>query len=76
MLSLEGFRAEDLGNSFNSGGRRIDWFQTSDGRVLQEAQVQNLVEAMAAFAPPPAGQTTLSPAYQSTLLPTIAANWQ
>lgn len=76
LLSHEGFRAEDLGNSFNSGGRRIDWFKSSDGRVLQEAQVQNLVEAMAAFAPPPAGQTTLSPAYQSTLLPTIAANWQ
>jgi hypothetical protein len=30
---------------------------------------------MAAFAPPAAGQTTLSPQYQSALSATIAANW-
>jgi hypothetical protein len=32
--------------------------------------------AMAAFSPPAAGQTTLSPAYQTALAPVIAANWR
>lgn len=36
----------------------------------------NLVQAMAAFAPPSAGQTTLPPAYQTALAPVLAANWQ
>jgi Ca2+-binding RTX toxin-like protein len=59
-----------------SGTSRLDVFKTSDGYALQEAQVQNLVNAMAAYSPPPPGQTTLSPEYQSALAPTIAANWQ
>jgi hypothetical protein len=33
------------------------------------------VNAMAAFSPPAAGQTTLSPQYQAALSATIAANW-
>jgi Ca2+-binding RTX toxin-like protein len=76
MLSPEEIRADYLVNWFGSGARRIDWFKTGDGKVLQEAQVQNLVDAMAAFAPPPAGQTALSPEYQAVLMPTLAANWQ
>lgn len=59
----------------NSGAGRLDVFKTSDGHALLESQVQNLVDAMASFAPPPAGQTTLSPQYQTSLAPTIAANW-
>jgi hypothetical protein len=31
---------------------------------------------MAAFAPPPAGETILSAAYQEALAPKLAANWQ
>jgi Ca2+-binding RTX toxin-like protein len=54
---------------------RVDWFKTSDGHALQESQVQNLVNAMASFSPPAAGQTTLSPQYQAALSATIAANW-
>jgi hypothetical protein len=38
--------------------------------------VENLVQAMAAFSPPAAGETTLPPAYQTSLEPVIAANWQ
>jgi Ca2+-binding RTX toxin-like protein len=58
-----------------SGTQRVDTFRTSDGHALQESAVQNLVNAMASFAPPPAGQTTLSASYQASLEPTIAANW-
>jgi len=56
---------------------RAEQFNTTDGnRALLEANVQNLVDAMASFAPPAAGQTTLPPDYQTALAPVIAANWQ
>jgi len=45
------------------------------GKTLLDSQVQNLVQAMAAFAPPAAGQTTLPAGYQSSLAPILAANW-
>jgi Ca2+-binding RTX toxin-like protein len=54
----------------------VEQFKTADGKLLLDSQVESLVQAMAAFAPPAAGQTTLPPAYQDTLAPVIAANWQ
>lgn len=53
----------------------IEQFKTSDGKVLLDSQVQNLVNAMASFSPPAAGQTTLPANYQSSLNSVIAANW-
>ena len=53
----------------------VEQFKTSDGKTLLDGQVQNLVNAMAAFAPPAMGQTTLSAAYQASLSPVIAVNW-
>jgi len=60
-----------LGNQYH-----VEQFKTSDGKTLLDSQVQNLVSAMAAFAPPPAGQTTLTGTAAATLAPVIAANWQ
>jgi Ca2+-binding RTX toxin-like protein len=60
-----------LGNQYH-----VEQFKTSDGRTLLDSQVQNLVSAMAAFAPPSAGTLDLSAAYASQLAPVIAANWQ
>ena len=55
----------------------VEQFKTTDGaRTLLDSNVQNLVNAMASFAPPAAGQTTLPTTYQSSLAPVIAANWQ
>ncbi len=54
----------------------VQEFRTSDGHVLLDTQVDALVSAMAAFAPPAAGQTTLPPDYQAALNPVIAANWR
>ncbi|SDO46823.1 Ca2+-binding protein, RTX toxin-related [Rhodoferax sp. OV413] len=54
----------------------VEQFKTSDGKTLLDSQVQNLVDAMAAFSPPAAGQTTLAANYATTLNPVIAANWQ
>ncbi|HBU28883.1 MAG TPA: hypothetical protein DEB56_03775 [Thiobacillus sp.] len=55
----------------------VEQFKTTDGaRTLLDSNVQNLVNAMASFAPPAAGQTTLPPNYQNMLADVIAANWQ
>ena len=53
----------------------VEQFKT-DFNTLTDSNVQNLVNAMAAFAPPVSGQTSLPPSYQAALNPVIAANWQ
>ncbi|HJS05598.1 MAG TPA: calcium-binding protein [Variovorax sp.] len=64
-------------NSWYAGsGYQVEEFRTSEGHVLIDTQVQNLVQAMASFAPPPAGQTTLPQAYQNSLAPLLAADWR
>ncbi|MBU1237114.1 MAG: hypothetical protein KJ634_03090, partial [Gammaproteobacteria bacterium] len=60
-----------LGSQFH-----VEQFKTADGLTLLDSQVENLVQAMAAFSPPAAGQTTLPPTYEDALGTTIAANWQ
>ncbi|MEI2677291.1 MAG: calcium-binding protein [Burkholderiaceae bacterium] len=54
---------------------RVESFRLSDGQALLASQVQQLVDAMAAFAPPAAGQTTLPANYQTALNPVIAPSW-
>jgi Ca2+-binding RTX toxin-like protein len=62
-------------NWYSGSACHVEQFKTADGKLLLDTQVQNLVQAMAAFAPPAAGQTTLPPAYQTALAPVLAANW-
>jgi Ca2+-binding RTX toxin-like protein len=59
-----------LGSSYH-----IEQLRTTDGSMLLDSQVDNLVNAMASFAPPAAGQTTLPDDYRTSLSPVIAANW-
>jgi Ca2+-binding RTX toxin-like protein len=55
----------------------VEQFKTTgSARTLLDGNVQNLVNAMASFAPPAAGQTTLPQNYQDALAGVIAANWQ
>ena len=54
----------------------LEQFRTADGKTLLDSAVDNLVTAMAGFAPPAAGQTTLPVNYQSSLSSVISANWQ
>ncbi|WP_218567816.1 calcium-binding protein [Pseudomonas cavernicola] len=54
----------------------VEQFKTADSKILLDSQVQSLVDAMASFAPPAAGQTTLPGNYQSALASVIAVNWQ
>jgi len=65
-----------ISNWYAGSSYHVEQFKTSDGKLLLDTQVEALVQAMAAFAPPAAGETTLPPAYQTTLSPVIAANWQ
>ncbi|MEK7323495.1 MAG: S8 family serine peptidase [Pseudomonadota bacterium] len=65
-----------IGNWYSGNAYHIEQFKTAGGKTLLDSQVDNLVNAMAAFAPPAAGQTTLPPNYQTQLNPVIAANWQ
>ncbi|MCY1284541.1 RTX calcium-binding nonapeptide repeat (4 copies) [compost metagenome] len=60
---------------FKGGAFHVEQFRSSDGKTLLDGQVQNLVNAMAAFSPPAAAQTSLPPNYQSSLSSVIAANW-
>ncbi|WP_269321412.1 putative Ig domain-containing protein [Paracidovorax avenae] len=55
---------------------QVERFEAGDGKALQASQVQNLVQAMASFSPPAAGQTQLPANYQSKLETTLAANWK
>jgi Ca2+-binding RTX toxin-like protein len=60
-----------------STANHIEQFKTTDGdKTLIDSNVQNLVNAMASFAPPAAGQSILPQNYQTVLAPVIAANWQ
>jgi Ca2+-binding RTX toxin-like protein len=64
-----------INNWYLGSGNHIEQFKTADGKTLVDSDVENLVSAMAAFAPPASGQTSLSSDYQTTLNSVIAANW-
>ncbi|VVE67449.1 Bifunctional hemolysin/adenylate cyclase [Pandoraea anapnoica] len=55
---------------------RLDQVRLADGRAMTANQVELLVDAMAEFSPPAAGQTSLPADYRATLAPLLAANWQ
>ncbi|MCP4546813.1 MAG: calcium-binding protein, partial [bacterium] len=60
---------------YDGGERHMDAFHLTDGQVLLEAQVHQLVDAMAAFDPSASGDLDLSPQPEE-LAPVIAASWQ
>jgi len=61
---------------YSDTSHHIEVIELAGGQRLLDSQVQNLVQAMASFAPPAAGQTILPPDYQNALGGVIAANWQ
>jgi Ca2+-binding RTX toxin-like protein len=65
-----------INNWYTGSAYHVEQFKTADGKTLLDSQVENLVQAMASFSPPAAGQTTLPQTYQDALGSTIAANWQ
>ncbi|MFA7269623.1 MAG: calcium-binding protein, partial [Sterolibacterium sp.] len=65
-----------LDNWYVGSTYHIEQFKTADGKLLLDTQVENLVQAMAAFTPPALGQTTLPQSYQDVLATVIGVNWQ
>ncbi len=65
-----------VSNWYVSNAYHVEQLKTTDGLTLLDSQVNALVSAMAAFAPPSSGQTTLPQGYQDALSSVIAANWQ
>ncbi|RMQ42936.1 hypothetical protein ALQ04_100634 [Pseudomonas cichorii] len=61
---------------YTGAATHVEQFKTSNGKTLLDTKVQGLVDAMAAFSPPAAGQLTLPDNYKEQLSPVIAANWQ
>jgi Ca2+-binding RTX toxin-like protein len=65
-----------VGNWARGASYQIDTIRLDNGKTLSANHVTNLVNAMAAFTPPPAGQTTLPPSHQAALGGLIATSWQ
>ncbi len=63
-------------NYYVSQSNHVEVFRAGDGKVVTDAHVENLVNAMAGLTPPAAGQTTLSASEAATLAPVFAANWK
>ena len=55
---------------------RVERLETSSGAMLLEGQVQQLVEAMAAFTLPAGGELIPGSAVAEEVLPVIASSWQ
>jgi len=69
------YEVTTIANWYSGSAQHIEQIKTSDGKTLRDTQVDSLVTAMASFAVPTAGQSTLSPAYQAALLPVISSSW-
>ncbi|WP_333908335.1 calcium-binding protein, partial [Pseudomonas aestuarii] len=65
-----------ISNWYSSSAYHLDQFKTVEGRTLLDGQVQNLVNAMAAFGVPAGGESNLTPDQRAQLDVVIAANWQ
>lgn len=63
-------------NWYLGGAYQVEELHAGNGYSLLNTQVEQLVQAMAAFAPPASGELSLSASYRQELEPVIAANWQ
>ncbi len=61
---------------FTDEARRVDQIRTSDGWSLAQRDVQQLVDAMAAFAPADAVEARIDARELAMLAPVLAASWQ
>ncbi len=61
---------------FGPQGETLDQVELSSGEVLTASEVNNLVQAMAAFDPPGADETAIPEAYREQLQPVVASAWQ
>ncbi len=62
-------------NWYRGTERQIEEFDAGDGLILLNSQVDQLVQAMAAFTPPASGELELSVDLHDQLDAVLAANW-
>jgi len=74
-VTVTGTATLTVQNWYVGSEHRVEQFRTADGKQLLDSQVEQLVQAMAVFAPPEAGQTALPTPCRDSLAPVIAANW-
>ncbi|MET1079123.1 MAG: calcium-binding protein [Pseudomonas sp.] len=65
-----------ISNWYSGSEYQLDQFKSADGKTLLDSQVQNLVNAMAAFGVPAGGEGNLTASQREQLNVVIAANWQ
>ncbi|MCX8500664.1 MAG: calcium-binding protein, partial [Alphaproteobacteria bacterium] len=61
---------------FASNSNHVATIKSSDGKVLTDSNLANLVQAMASLTPPSAGETSLNPSRHNALDTVLTANWQ
>ncbi|QKE64575.1 hypothetical protein HNE05_14875 [Aquipseudomonas campi] len=65
-----------INNWYSGNAYRVEQFKTADGESLMDSQVQNLVNAMAAFGVPAGSEGNLTAEQRQQLDVVLAANWQ
>jgi len=60
---------------YTAANKQLDYVELANGEYAATADIEQLTAAMAAFSPPPLGQTTLDAGVKQSLLPTLAASW-
>jgi Ca2+-binding RTX toxin-like protein len=64
-----------IANWYEGTASQVEEIQASDGHILANNQVDQLVQAMASFNPPVPGELSLSDDQQQQLAPVLAASW-
>jgi Ca2+-binding RTX toxin-like protein len=64
-----------VSNYYTSAAYHVGQIVAGDGQTLDDADIDDLVQAMAGFTPPASGQTTLPSSMRPNLDPALAANW-
>jgi hypothetical protein len=62
-------------NWYSGSANHIEQIRAGDGKVLRDANVDALVQAMSTLSAPVAGQTVLPAPIQSQLAPVLASSW-
>ncbi|WP_200905779.1 hypothetical protein [Photorhabdus heterorhabditis] len=76
QISVIGSKQEvTLHNGYASPTERAGSIMAGDGHRLMDSDVEHLVQAMAAFAPPAPATAMLGDVEQQRLQPVLAANW-
>jgi len=53
----------------------VEEIQATDGHILFNNQIDQLIQAMASFNRPPIGELSLTDEQQQQLAPVLAASW-